>query len=1768
MDIFELRKEIINDYSSFVQGFIKIRDNKINSKVQESLKEGLLWPEPIVQLSPRFEPGGSVDELVKAKVLHPECAEIFSLNKESLNPAPLNFYRHQEDAIRKASEGKNYILTTGTGSGKSLGYIVPIVDHVLRTGSGKGIKAVIVYPMNALANSQIKELEKFIGKEEDGNILPVTFKRYTGQEDKDEKEDIQNNPPDILLTNYVMLELILTRPEEFKIVQAMRNLRFLVLDELHSYRGRQGADVAMLIRRTREACQSSSVVCIGTSATLASGNSREEQTKQIAEIGSLLFGDDVLPENIISETLQRDTAEFDADDKESVRRLAEEVELFAECAISKESKPFEEYWQAESTYDAFKKSVFASWIESTFGIAAEKESGILVRQKPQQISGENGAVGKLVRLTRLSPEKCRDAIQEIFLAGNRCQRPDTNQPFFAFRLHQFISRGDTAYVTAELGPDRDIYMEKQMTVTKNGVKRMLFPLVFCRTCGQEFYCVSTERDPRDEHRILKFIPRDFAAPDPEADGEPGYLYCSTEKPWPNDEEGRLARIPEDWKDADGRLKRERRGDFPVSCRVSLMGETVEEAEPGIEMAYLRSPFRYCPHCGVAFSAMHTRGVRSDFAHLGSLGTEGRSSATTMLALSTIRHLHQFTEKEKERKLLSFTDNRQDASLQSGHLNDFVNVSVLRGALYNALVKADDEGLGYDNIAQAVLDQLNLQPEDYLLNSGIAQGYMLNRAKTTLRNVLTYRLLCDLRRGWRLMVSNLEQTGLLKIEFPSIDEIIGQDELWKDDHEALRGAKPETRKTVLYALLDTLRRELAIDANELRDDELAKMCKASANQLRAPWALDETDRPERLTHSKKIYLRSKEEHVDDPNNVFISPRSTIGLYLRRRETFPDYQNEISGPEAERILREIFSVLRSKGILFPKKEKNEEVYQISASSMVWKLGDGSIKQYDPMRQTNVPEEGELLNRYYQDFYRSTALSMASFHAAEHTAQVAYEVREQREEDFREGRLPILFCSPTMELGIDISQLNAVHLRNIPPTPANYAQRSGRAGRSGQPSIVFSYCTPTNSHDHYFFKQPNLMVSGEVLPPQIDLTNEDLLRSHLHAIWLTVAAQARSFDLGRSLKNILDLDALDLNQNNPKCPIRSNVQNILNDEKLQRTALLRAKNVFHSIAKLLAENGFNEEWLLDTLHKIPANFEEACKRWQDLYVAANKQKSYQRKIIDEHNKRSKRERDRATQLEAQAKSEIEILIADSNSEQSDFYPYRYFAGEGFLPGYNFPRLPVTAFIPGHIQQNGRDEYLARPRFIAIKEFAPNAVIYYEGARYKVKRIALPMSDLRDSFVTMSAKVCSRCGYLHQTEDGDAGTYDVCQNCGAVLPAPIERLILLRKVSAVRSEKINCNEEERMRLGFDIQTAVRFATRGGKRSCENAEILVKEKGNDVHFGRLVYGKGATISLINLRPRKKRQEGFLLDTTTGEWKSESAQQDDRDDEPENLANVQRVIPYVQDTKNCLLFEPEQSFATDKFATFQAALSRAIQIEFGIEERELATCPLPKPDTRTIILFYESAEGGAGVLKNLLDPDRFRKVIRRALTICHFDPDTGKDLKKAAHAKEECAQACYDCLMSYSNQADHLLLDRHLIRDTLLQLRDASLLVSPSERTRSEQLEYLESKADTALEREWLGVLEQGGYNLPSDAQYYFESIKVTPDFIYQEAKTAVYIDGPPHDDPAQKKDDAVKEDWLINEGWDVLRFPYDKDHTKQLEHWIKIIKENQSIFSQGKGGK
>ena len=1732
MNVFELRNHLIEDYADYLQSFIHIRDSKIRKEVSLYLEEGNLWPEALIQLNPAFEPGGFIDSFVLQDLLHPECANVFKVQKKEYPPGkPMRLHRHQLDAIKTARENKNYVLTTGTGSGKSLAYVIPIVDYVLRTGSGQGIKAIIIYPMNALVNSQENELKKFLCDGYPDDRGPVTFRTYTGQNDQKQREEIRSNPPDILLTNYMMMELILTRDEDHAIIEAAADLKYLVLDELHTYRGRQGADVAMMVRRLRQLCGREKLRCIGTSATLAGEGTYEEQRKDVARVASQIFGAVVEPDSVIMETLRRSTADYAMDEPIFPVRLRERTETHV--------------FNQSLVYEDLYIDPLYSWIESTFGVTMRENR--LVRQKPLSLGGEDGGASRLADHTGLDLDHCRRVLEDALLTGYNCLIPELGRPALAFRLHQFICGGDTVYASLEKEDTRHIAFSKQQFVPGSNQK-ILLPLGFCRECGQEYYIVSVYPGFSDHGRNVEGRELNESIRDLPENVEPGFLYINRENPWI--EEDMINRIPDDWLEdhPNGvRVKKDRQRLIPRKLRLNPQGKI--DYDNGTEFTFTPAPFNFCLNCGVSYYAR----LQKDKGKLATLDVGGRSTATSVLSLSSIRNLRLSNLPKEARKLLSFTDNRQDASLQAGHFNDFVEVGMLRAAIYKAVNEAGSAGLRHHELTVQVFKTLNLPLNEYASNP---EAVYAAREDTNeaLRSVLGYRLYCDLQRGWRVNMPNLEQCGLLKLDYLSLDEVCHDDKLWEKTHDALGTASPETRKQVLAVLLDFMRRELAIKVDYLRRDYQEQIIQRSNQRLKPPWGIDENE-ARGLETARTLYPRTRPKKQRERRDaIFLSEYSGFAQYLTRYSTFPNYNFVSRRRETPVVIRDMLNVLVQAGLVevVSQAQSDSEVsgYQLVAASMIWKAGDGSQPYHDPIRVPNISRVSTGGNKFFIDYYVRTAAENLGIQAREHTAQVPYQLRVEREEGFREATLPILYCSPTMELGVDIADLNMVNLRNIPPTPANYAQRSGRAGRQGQPALVFSYCTTGSPHDQYFFRRPELMVAGAVATPRIDLANEDLIRSHVHAMWLTESR----LSLGYSLVNVLDL-----NGDPPQLSLQQHVIDDLNNVHARQRANYYTHQVLLELESELRQAGwYDDNWIEQALRQLTIDFDQACQRWRTLYLTAYNQSKLQSSIIMDHS-RSMSDKNRARSLRKEAEAQLELLTGSRDVISDDFYSYRYFASEGFLPGYNFARLPLSAYIAGRKIARNRDEYISRARFLAISEFGPRNVIYHEGSRYQVNRVLLPLDRLSgDELPTSSIKICPYCGYLHILHDG-VGT-DLCEHCKEALDYQIEDLLKMQNVSTKRRDKITSDEEERIREGFDMLTVFRFAERAGGALYRQAEVEL----NGETFARLFYGQGATIWRINKGRKRRRRDdqwGFWLDIERGYWVAESDETDEHPDDQDPISPLQkRVIPYVEDRRNCLLFLTTENLGLEIMASLQAALRKAIQINYQLEENEIAVEALPDPDDRSQLLFYEASEGGAGVLRRLVDePQALPKLARTALELCHYNPDTGNDLRRAPNSRYDCEAACYDCLMSYSNQPDHLLLRRDLLKPHLEALSSSKVIISPGELTRSEHLQRLMNAAGSGLEKAWLKMLEDTGCRLPSRAQVLIPECHTRPDFVYDDPyHVVIYIDGPPHDYPERQERDRQQQDALEDMGYQVIRFGYRQD-------WEGIIDNYPSLFGRAK---
>ena len=425
-------------------------------------------------------------------------------------------------------------------------------------------------------------------------------------------------------------------------------------------------------------------------------------------------------------------------------------------------------------------------------------------------------------------------------------------------------------------------------------------------------------------------------------------------------------------------------------------------------------------------------------------------------------------------------------------------------------------------------------------------------------------------------------------------------------------------------------------------------------------------------------------------------------------------------------------------------------------------------------------------------------------------------------------------------------------------------------------------------------------------------------------------------------------------------------------------------------------------------------------------------------------------------------------------------------------------------------------------------------------------------EDLITTRAKMCPSCGYLHPISAGDG--LDQCERCDNPLQDELRSLFRLQNVATKRRDKINSDEEERTRMGYEIRTGIRFTENQGQTMVRTATI---QQDGEV-LAHLSYGSAATLWRINLgwrRRANRNQYGFVLDTERGYWAKNETVEDDPEDPMS--ARTRRVIPFVEDRRNSLIFEPAEELDEEQIASLTAALKTAIQIKYQLEGSELAAEPLPSRDERRLILLYEASEGGAGVLRRLVsDSKAFGEVARQALSICHFDPDTGDDLHRAERAQEDCEAACYDCLMSYYNQLDHQILDRQSIRDLLLSYATAKVETSPVASSRSEHLNGLSNLCQSDLELKWLEHLEENKYRLPSKAQHLLRECNTRPDFLYEKEQVAIYVDGYHHLDKERQRRDSLNTECLDNLGYIVLRFGI-------LDDWNKLFAENTYLFGK-----
>jgi len=1704
MNIFKVHNQVISDYANYISSFIDIADEQIRTVVQDNLTNNRLYPEPLIQFNPSFEIGQSLKDLTNTNYLNHELLYTFGNYK---------LYKHQVEALKLGISGKDFIVTSGTGSGKSLTFLGTIFNQIFNSPQKpSGIVALLVYPMNALINSQTLEIKKYKENYEHstGKIFPITFGQYTGQEGQEVREKIKSEPPNILLTNYMMLELILTRLRENQIRTSLENnLRFLVFDELHTYRGRQGSDVSLLIRRIQSLAKSN-LTCIGTSATMISGDSIKSQKEGVAEAATKIFGKTFNVDQIVNERLIKFlTADFYQIDSE---RLKSEVESSTSYS---------------GNYDDFKNSELAKWIEQEVGL--DIKEGQYVRRKPLAITSISKILSEYISIDE---KICFSRLQDLLNWCNELNNKLTKeqQPLLPFRLHQFISQTGTVYLTLDIKEERLITLESMSYINDKGnQKKPLFPIVFSRVTGHEFVCV------RRNNQLSKFEPREFNQKLPEEDEENydiGYLLLEddSENIWDSSE---IVNFPDSWlkvsKNGEVTVAKDYKTKVPQRIYFDEYGNYSEKAESFQSKGwYIAAPLLFDPTGGMFYDRKTSEGTK-----LSKLGTEGRSTATTVLAFSLIKALALEGLDYKEQKLLSFTDNRQDAALQAGHFNDFIKVGRIRSAIYHAIENTDNNILDYSNISQQVFLALNLSQNQYAIQPS-QLPFQAKENDDAFKNYLMYRILYDLKRGWRVVLPNLEQCGLIRIDYKYLDETIAVKEFW-NDLPIINSMNDSELKEFLIQVLDFFRKNYALAYSGLQPNEIETKSNIIREKIKAEWGLDKGEQIDIPYFMRVETLKSVHQKI---YTASLGPQSYFGKYIKLLAK--KYEVDLSKTYTDFVYK-FLDKLKGANWLAVKEISNAGVplklYQLKVDSILWRLGDGFTVVPDNIRLHSFKTIVPRVNQYFKRFYSQNFSNIKNLEAREHTAQINNEARKEREQKFREGEIAVLSCSPTMELGIDISTLNIVHMRNVPPNPANYSQRSGRAGRSGQAALIFTFCSNYSPHDQHYFRNQVQMVSGVVSPPRIDLMNEELIKTHLNANYLS------EIGLGSIDDSLVDLFNLDDTANlSLKDEVKEKLK--LSNER-KKLIQSRFKKAISDI-NLTKQNWFTEEWINRQIENAPTNFDKAMERWRELFKSASRMLLNAQSVIkDPMLSNDSKEKRQAFVDERQAGRQLDILQnkdTENNKQFSEFYPYRYLASEGFLPGYNFTRLPLRVYVP-----KGDDgEFVSRPRFLGVREFGPGNVVYHDGGKYKINQLLL--NDAENKIEKM--KVSKSTGYALTKENYNL---EFCPFSKSSLTNDEERIIYtdLLPMSENRSapiERINCEEEERLSLGFDMKTY--FTVEGGLDRVRT--VTVKDQKDDLLKIRFI--PATTLIRVNEKWRSRKEPGFLINIKTGFWKKETTNDKDNKD----FVNIRRVRLFTTDITDALYIHPmkalsfKEGFTSDGIITLQYALKRAIENVFQVESNEIGVEVMGDPDWPNILI-YEAAEGSLGILSQVYEKvSLFTDIIKEAYKICYFE--------KGIDTREYLGPATYADLLSYYNQFYHLRIDRHLIKEPLEKLLECSLekQTNPNFENYDAQYEFLLERIDpnSSTEKKFLKYLYENGIKLPDIAQFNVPDIYVMPDFYYENEKACVFCDGTPHDNPEVKKQDIQKRETLINKGYDVITYYY-KDSLENL------INSRSDIFTK-----
>ena len=1545
-------------------------------------KDGFLTRDPFIALAQPYQYAPPIDDLSA------ETRARFGV----IADRP---YRHQAEACCRILEGKPTVVATGTGSGKTEAFLMPIIDHCLREHreGEDSVKAILMYPMNALANDQCNRIRKLL----DGTT--VSFGRYTGETkimgsrpaDAPENErvlrsEFRTRPPDLLLTNYLMLEYMLMRKDGREILKNHR-VRCIVLDEVHTYHGTLGTDVACLMRRLRDVLRKSTakldLVFIGTSATLQAGEGQDPRVG-IAQFFGRLTGQETPPAAIITEATETpqlpsgstlptppnitedDLNSFDQDDPKQVAAL---VRKLAGSPPDSSELPPALWDRAALPY------LLMDWLRHP---RSEDEVLDRLAERPEREG--------------VDFEDLRRELEAALLVGP-CL-PDGGLVKIRPRVHRFL-RGLARFWRCTNLSCGKLLGEGIGECDQCGSKSL--PLALCRTCGWDFF-VAIQSDenqalqPWTWRRLTKDTLFLYDPPGVRVEVDPEVDASGVEE---DDEEPVTADVPDEVPESETEATQLGLFDRNLDPTSLRLWHTGEESLPGSK-DLLRPVLLHkgrgtrCPVCSSRYGS-------SDVLTPVSLGN---SSALTHVSRVLMNGLPP-----DQRKLLVFCDSRQDACHQA------------------RFVEASEERVRLRRLVYALLDG-ETEPHDLVwLVDGLHERYVgqgrfqKSKKKDQVKREKD-RILGELLGEFVISPkarAALERMGLVKVRYAGLDEALAADTFQRlcAEHQL----RPSVAAHGARLILDEMRQRMAVNHEVFKtrlfpNDKLADRFGIQVN---------------RYVGKPVVFLPPQQKSADTRSYKLFSTWNAKGnpTSIQRLWQHLHRINDTVSNGTPTSLEAILSWLAENGYLawetIGSEHEDGEGYQVNYEQLEFEVGHSfrrcsvcdrvTANEQDehPCDRTNcsgrmLPWPGPIAQGNLNALMAVRDYAPPLF-AAEHSAAVTEEDRERAEDGFM-NRVPprpnLLACTPTLEMGVNIGDLEAVAMRNVPPSPANYAQRSGRTGRVSRMGIVagFSRNTP---HDGYFFDHPGEIISGAIPPPRFNLDNLEAIARHVRSLVLENA----ELDIPHNLAQYLTEKGQ---------PIEAAIKELI--AKIQagaEPAVASARRLWPNLTG--ASTAFFEDIAAAFPQQVQATL---IDRGKLLSQAAEEVRKLGEKI-------------KLTHKENQAQSGYRMLAIRLREDNRYAYLPRVLAEAGLLPGYSFPS------DPGSVALGYQAEPVFGGRLQAQREFAPGQIVYARGGRWRVTGVALhrPGSPAGPDQSMFKFTLCGSCGLANRPN------LNFCARCQAPIGDDDGAGLATYTAwdasafQAWESEVVADSEEDRMMAAFDIRPHPQL-DREGVRFRIGSWALDLRSQEEIWF--INHGLKEVGSLAEDRASSP---GFMLCSQCGDYFDKSEQKKlTKAAKPQEGDVVQdsraALGPHAKrcngtpdhfslghkrkaDTLRFVVPDPAQlgdEAVAWSWSLLYALVQGAVRL-FEVDEDDLEAYVLtrllrsedgPTREEPLDMMLIDPVLGGSGLLKRLAE--QLPAVARAALE--HLD---GHD----------CPDSCYRCLRTYRNQRMHRVLNWRLI---------------------------------------------------------------------------------------------------------------------------------------------